>query len=556
MGACSGKMARGRHGRRKAGAADEDAHAEDDWDEAGACEDEAGACEVATRLKEELLVLRKEVQKLNASVLEGSDTGAAKRATLGVQRAVVRLEKLGARLDRNQQLSSPLLSREGSGYVENRLSGDKPPNSGTRNSGERRTSGLFRKTMMERIFPSHVAARLAADDLTSLSELHASVTVIFADIRGFTKWCSKREADQVIECLSSYFQLLDDAAEKLGVYKVETVGDGYVAIVNAPVVFQGNHAVQGVKFALSILEHNAHLRQIMDDDGLSVRVGVHTGPIVSGVIRSDRPRWQLFGDTINYASRLESLCIPGRCHISRETYDAMQSESESLFRFESRGLIDVKGKGPCETFFVEHAESSDLKSCLSGSGSFSSLRHISISADSPLFHTSAENRALQVRQGDSFTSLGSSNPEIDVDLDDLSQRKMLIVDDSVSLTVFLARTFGKAGYMTSVARDGLQALAAAKAVEFDIILCDLLMPNMNGTEFVSEFRAWEEEQLRLGTRSRRQIIFALTGSDPSPTLDTELRANGFDMLMFKSIERTKLVQKVDGVVSLLSRTFV
>ena len=161
--------------------------------------------------------------------------------------------------------------------------------------------------ILRAVYPPHVVEKMSSD-LGDIADHHPSVSVLMCDIVGFTDWCSHTPPNRVIECLSAYFQILDDLAEKCGIYKVETIGDGYQAICghdnNTP-----DHADRMARFALLTVDLVPLMQRIFKTEKFNIRLGIHSGPIVTGVIRADRPRWQLFGDTVNVASRMVILAI-------------------------------------------------------------------------------------------------------------------------------------------------------------------------------------------------------------------------------------------------------
>ena len=134
---------------------------------------------------------------------------------------------------------------------------------------------------------------------------------------------------------------------------METIGDGYQAICghdnNTP-----DHAERMAHFAMSTVELVPLMQRIFKNSDFNIRLGIHSGPIVTGVIRADRPRWQLFGDTVNVAARMESTDEPGRIQISKQTYDLllMSPNYNVTFTIERRGMMAIKGKGELPTYFL------------------------------------------------------------------------------------------------------------------------------------------------------------------------------------------------------------
>lgn len=203
------------------------------------------------------------------------------------------------------------------------------------------------------VFPASLIDRLLAGGASHLAERYDSVSVLFADIAGFTEWCGRDSTspERSIDALGGLFSILDDLAEEHGVYKVETIGDCYVAICGAPVP-RADHAVTMARFALDVLAVNVLMDSIFGaDSGLQLRIGVHCGPLVGGVIRSVRPRWQIFGDTVNMASRMESTGAAKCVQISSDFAEALQLDA-SAFELVRRNGVNVKGKGCLTTYWL------------------------------------------------------------------------------------------------------------------------------------------------------------------------------------------------------------
>jgi class 3 adenylate cyclase len=147
-------------------------------------------------------------------------------------------------------------------------------------------------------------------DMAPIADLVPHATVLFADISGFTAWSSTREPAQVFILLQNVYQAFDAIAKRRRVFKVETIGDSYVAVTGLPEP-QANHAVIMAKFAGEcLLKMNQVTRDLEvvlgpDTGDLSMRFGLHSGAVTAGVLRGERARFQLFGDTVNTAARME-----------------------------------------------------------------------------------------------------------------------------------------------------------------------------------------------------------------------------------------------------------
>lgn len=182
-------------------------------------------------------------------------------------------------------------------------------------------------------------------------------TVLFADMAGFTSWSSSREPQEVFLLLETLYAAFDKAAKRRGVYKVETIGDCYVAVTGVP-SYRKDHALAMVKFAREIMiTMSVETKKLEDALGpetgnLMLRAGIHSGPVTAGVLRGDRARFQLFGDTMNTASRMESTGVPGRIHLSKETAELLCNHGKDSWIEERPEGVEAKGKGNMKTFFL------------------------------------------------------------------------------------------------------------------------------------------------------------------------------------------------------------
>lgn len=178
-----------------------------------------------------------------------------------------------------------------------------------------------------------------------------NVNVIFIDIAGFTKWCSENEPEYVFFFLHLLYKMYDDLAKHYGVYKVETIGDCFVGLTGIKEINDSDiHSM--IKFASELIDSFALINKKINAN-LQVRVGIHTGPIITGTIGLVNHRWHIFGDTVNTASRMESTGIPSRIQISVDTYNLISS---SPYVFEKRENVEIKGKETKETYLVTIAK--------------------------------------------------------------------------------------------------------------------------------------------------------------------------------------------------------
>lgn len=190
-----------------------------------------------------------------------------------------------------------------------------------------------------------------------IADLFPNCTVLFADISGFTAWSSVREPSQVFTLLETLYKKFDDIAKKRGVFKVETVGDCYVAVTGLPEP-QDEHALIMVRFARDCMYKSYELTKKLevtlgpDTAELSMRFGLHSGPVTAGVLRMDRARFQLFGDTVNTASRMESTGQKGRIQMSQETADLLVMAGKQHLIRQREDTVTAKGKGEMTTYWL------------------------------------------------------------------------------------------------------------------------------------------------------------------------------------------------------------
>ena len=195
------------------------------------------------------------------------------------------------------------------------------------------------------VLPEPIADRLKEGEAT-IADAYPSATVLFADLSGFTEYSGRVDARQLVGLLDEIFSAFDRLASAVGVEKIKTIGDAYMAVAGVPVV-RSDHADAMALMALGMLDA---FRDLVQARGvaLELRIGIHSGPVVAGVIGRHKFSYDLWGDTVNTASRMESHGEPSRIHVSPTTRSLLGDR----FRFADRGEIAVKGKGAMATFFL------------------------------------------------------------------------------------------------------------------------------------------------------------------------------------------------------------
>jgi adenylate cyclase len=199
--------------------------------------------------------------------------------------------------------------------------------------------------LLRSILPGPIAERLK-DSPGTIAEAFTEATVLFADLAGFTAFSRGADPHELVQLLDAVFSEFDRMAAAAGVEKIKTIGDAYMAVAGLPHP-QPDHAAAAAEMAFRMRESFAALAR---DRGLplDLRIGIHSGPVVAGVIGRDKFSYDLWGDTVNLASRMESHGAPGMIHVSAATRALLGDR----YRFEPRGEVIVKGSGPMETFFL------------------------------------------------------------------------------------------------------------------------------------------------------------------------------------------------------------
>ncbi|XP_041819300.1 guanylate cyclase 2G [Chelmon rostratus] len=220
---------------------------------------------------------------------------------------------------------------------------------------EERTSQLTaEKTRADKLLssmlPRYIADQLMAGKSVEPQSFN-TVTIFFSDIVGFTSMCSISSAMEVVTFLNDLYSLFDDIIKMYDVYKVETIGDAYMVASGLPISNGNKHALEICTMALHFMSAIKVFRiHHMPTESLAIRIGIHSGPVVAGVVGTTMPRYCLFGDTVNMASRMESNSLPLKIHISQCTADILVQAGS--FELEERGEIEMKGKGCHKTYWL------------------------------------------------------------------------------------------------------------------------------------------------------------------------------------------------------------
>jgi class 3 adenylate cyclase len=199
--------------------------------------------------------------------------------------------------------------------------------------------------LMLNILPKPIADRLKKGE-KNIAGSYPEVTVLFSDLVGFTKMSAKKTAPELVKLLNDIFSRFDKRAELLGLEKIKTIGDAYMAVGGLPIP-RSDHAEIVADMALGMYQDLAEFNQANQQE-IQMRIGIHSGPVVAGVIGFTKFSYDLWGNTVNTASRMESTSGNGRIQVSAITHELLKEH----FVLEERELIECKGLGPMLTSYV------------------------------------------------------------------------------------------------------------------------------------------------------------------------------------------------------------
>jgi class 3 adenylate cyclase len=205
---------------------------------------------------------------------------------------------------------------------------------------ERRTS----ESLLLNVLPRRIADRLKGEPGVVIADRFESATVLFCDIVGFTQLSARLAPDEIVRRLDTVFTRFDTFAGELGLEKIKTIGDAYMVAGGVP-SHRDDHAEAVCDMALRMRDCIANLEL---EEPVQVRIGVHTGPVVAGVIGKRKFIYDIWGDTVNTASRMESHGVPGAIQVSEATYRV----TKHLFEYQPRGTVTIKGKGEMPTYLL------------------------------------------------------------------------------------------------------------------------------------------------------------------------------------------------------------
>jgi adenylate cyclase len=202
------------------------------------------------------------------------------------------------------------------------------------------------ESLLTNILPPHIASRLKQRANAVIADAYPEASVLFADMAGFTARASDTAPEDLVRFLNGVYTKLDNLVERHGLEKIKTTGDAYMAVSGVPEALP-DHAAALADLALDIQET---LQGLVDPKGraVPVRIGIASGPVVAGVIGTRKFFYDVWGDTVNTASRMESTGEIGKIQVAPATHALLADR----FEFQERGVIEVRGKGPMKTWFL------------------------------------------------------------------------------------------------------------------------------------------------------------------------------------------------------------
>ncbi|MBK9246521.1 MAG: tetratricopeptide repeat protein [Ignavibacteria bacterium] len=218
-----------------------------------------------------------------------------------------------------------------------------------RQIGEMQREQEVTERILHNILPKEIAIRIRRGD-QKIVENFDSVSVLFADIVGFTEISERISPEELVDGLDKIFNTFDALAEKHGCEKIKTIGDCYMVVAGLPIQCD-NHAERLAALSIDMLASIEKMKNLIDGVSINMRIGVHSGSVVAGIIGKNKYSYDLWGDAVNLASRMESHGVAGKIHVS-ESF--VKSLGNTLYEFTLRGEMGIKGKGDMKTYFLNH----------------------------------------------------------------------------------------------------------------------------------------------------------------------------------------------------------
>lgn len=205
---------------------------------------------------------------------------------------------------------------------------------------------LMSDQLLLNMLPPPIADRLKQGQ-SIIADSFDEATVMFADIVGFTELSARIDPAELVQWLNQIFSVFDELADRYGLEKIKTIGDAYLVVGGLPHP-SADHVTAIANMGLDMLKASQQFCT-PDQQPLHLRIGIHTGPVVAGVIGTRKLNYDIWGDTVNIASRMESQGSTGRIQVSEAVYECLKSN----YQLHARGKIPIKGKGVMPTYWLD-----------------------------------------------------------------------------------------------------------------------------------------------------------------------------------------------------------
>ncbi len=372
--------------------------------------------------------------------------------------------------------------------------------------------------LLKNILPENVANELKVRG-TAQARHFDQATVLFSDFREFTRIAEQLSADELVEELNVCFNAFDRIMEKYGVEKIKTIGDAYMAAGGVPDPSGGTPlavVLAGLEMQQIIRERQEE-RKAQGKAAFEMRVGIHTGPVVAGIVGRRKFQYDIWGDTVNTASRMETACEPGDVNISGATYELVKDASELVFT--PRGNVQVKGKGELEMYYVR-------------------ARSIQAIVEAEPVSSAPAEEVEAVHPG----AAGTHTAQDDDTATGLSGLRILLAEDN-EFNAMVAQGHLEnwlPGAQLTHVLNGTLAVEAVRKGRYDVVLMDIQMPEMNGYDAAKAIRALP------GDKSRIPII-AMSANVMKAEVDRCLEA-GMNAFVPKPYKKEQLLSAIGQVV--------
>jgi class 3 adenylate cyclase/ligand-binding sensor domain-containing protein len=371
--------------------------------------------------------------------------------------------------------------------------------------------------LLKNILPENVADELKIRG-TAEARHFDQVTILFSDFKDFTIISEQLSAAELVEELNVCFNAFDRIMEKYGIEKIKTIGDSYMAAGGVPDPTSGTpHAV-----VLAALEMQHSMNERQDErrqkgkPAFEMRVGIHTGPVVAGIVGRRKFQYDIWGDAVNIASRMESTCESGQVNLSSATYQLVKDSPDLVFT--PRGKVTTKGKGELEMFYV-HARSIETIIESEPTPKEPKLKH-----EAPSVNVSTSDKRVQPATAR------------------LSDLSILLAEDN-DFNAMVAQGHLEdwvPGVQLTHVRNGALAVEALINGQFDVVLMDIQMPEMNGYDATKAIRALN------GPKSAIPII-AMSANVMKAEMDRCMEA-GMNAFVPKPYKKEQLLDAIEKAV--------